>query len=465
MDPETGVTEIVSWVAVDDFGNIVNPMIVEGQVHGGVAHGVGQALLEGCAYDAEGQLLTGSFMDYTMPRADDLPDMTVETTCTPCPHNPLGVKGCGEAGAIAAPSRGHERGHPTHSGRAPSTCRRRRTRCGGRSTHRSDPSSQVRSQVRDPPIRAERSENMYEFNYHRPGTLEAAVAAFAAASDARVLAGGQTLIPTLKQRLASPSDVIDLGGIAGLQGVRREGGALVVGAMTRHADVASSPEAGEAIPALAALADGIGDPQVRNAGTIGGSIANADPAADYPAAVVGLGATVTTDRRTIAGDDFFTGLFETALEEGEIVVSVSFPVPRRAAYAKFPNPASRYAIVGVLVAETGGGVRVAVTGAGGPGVPGGGDGGSARRRLPRRRHRRHLRAEGRAQRGPPRERRVPRPPGRRNGPARGRRGGRRLILPRGSNPLRRRRVPAVMPGRPGGGRYYSVPKDASFFAR
>ena len=205
---------------------------------------------------------------------------------------------------------------------------------------------------------------MYEFNYHRPGTLEAAAAAFAAASDARVLAGGQTLIPTLKQRLASPSDVIDLGGIAGLQGVRREGDALVVGAMTRHADVASSPEAGEAIPALAALADGIGDPQVRNAGTIGGSIANADPAADYPAAVVGLGATVTTDRRTIAGDDFFTGLFETALEEGEIVVSVSFPVPRRAAYAKFPNPASRYAIVGVLVAETGGGVRVAVTGAG-----------------------------------------------------------------------------------------------------
>ena len=205
---------------------------------------------------------------------------------------------------------------------------------------------------------------MYEFNYHRPGTLESAAAALAAAEDGQVLAGGQTLIPTLKQRLASPSDVVDLGSIAGLDGVRREGDAIVVGAMTRHADVASSAEVRSAVPALAALADGIGDPQVRNSGTIGGSIANADPAADYPAAVVGLGAEVRTDRRSIAGDDFFTGLFETALGEGEIIVSVRFPIPRRAAYAKFPNPASRYAIVGVMVAETGSGVRVAVTGAG-----------------------------------------------------------------------------------------------------
>ena len=205
---------------------------------------------------------------------------------------------------------------------------------------------------------------MYEFNYHRPGTLEAAAAALAAAEDGQVLAGGQTLIPTMKQRLASPSDVVDIGSIAGLDGVRREGDAIVVGAMTRHSDVASSPEVQSAIPALASLADSIGDPQVRNCGTIGGSIANADPAADYPAAVVGLGATVRTDRRTIAGDDFFTGLFETALEDGEIIVSVSFPIPQRAAYAKFPNPASRYAVVGVMAAETGSGIRVAVTGAG-----------------------------------------------------------------------------------------------------
>ena len=205
---------------------------------------------------------------------------------------------------------------------------------------------------------------MYAFNYHRPDTLEAVTATLAAAQDGQVLAGGQTLIPTLKQRLANPSDVVDLASIAGLGGIRREGDAIVIGAMTRHAEVASSSEVRGAIPALASLADGIGDPQVRNCGTIGGSIANADPAADYPAAVVALGATVRTDRRTIAGDDFFTDLFETALEEGEIVVSVTFPIPRRAAYAKFPNPASRYAIVGVMVADTGGGIRVAVTGAG-----------------------------------------------------------------------------------------------------
>ena len=206
---------------------------------------------------------------------------------------------------------------------------------------------------------------MYAFNYHRPDTLDAAAAALASAEDGRLLAGGQTLIPTLKQRLASPSDIVDLGSVPGLDGVSREGDAIVVGAMTRHSAVASSPAVRDAIPALASLAECIGDPQVRNCGTIGGSIANADPAADYPAAVVGLGATVRTSRRTIAADDFFTDLFETALEDGEIVVSVSFPIARRAAYAKFPNPASRYAIVGVMVADTASGVRVAVTGAGG----------------------------------------------------------------------------------------------------
>ena len=266
---------------------------------------------------------------------------------------------------------------------------------------------------------------MYAFNYHRPDTLEAAAAALAAADDGRLLAGGQTLIPTLKQRLASPSDVVDLASVPGLDGVRPEGDAIVVGAMARHAEVASSSMVQDAIPALASLADGIGDPQVRNCGTLGGSIANADPAADYPAAVVGLGATVRTDRRTIAGDDFFTGLFETALDEGEIVVSVSFPIPRRAAWMKFPNPASRYAIVGVMVAETASGVRVAVTGAGRSGVPGRRDGSGARRQLRRRCDRRHLDTAGRAQRGHPRERRVPRPPRRGDGPASGC-GGRRL---------------------------------------
>ncbi|MCW5749929.1 MAG: xanthine dehydrogenase family protein subunit M [Alphaproteobacteria bacterium] len=204
---------------------------------------------------------------------------------------------------------------------------------------------------------------MYAFNYHRPGSLAEATKLIAANTEAKLLAGGQTLIPTLKQRLAQPGDVIDLGGIAELKGIKVEGGSVVIGAMTRHGEVASSAEVKKAIPALAALAGGIGDPQVRNLGTIGGSIANSDPAADYPAAALGLGATIHTSKRQIPADKFFTGMFETALEEGEIIVKVAFPAPKRAAYQKFENPASRYAIVGVLVAETANGVRVAVTGA------------------------------------------------------------------------------------------------------
>ncbi len=205
---------------------------------------------------------------------------------------------------------------------------------------------------------------MYDFNYHRPKSLSDAAKLLGGSEDPKLVAGGMTLIPTLKQRLARPSDLVDLDAIGELKGIKREGNAIVIGAMTRHADVAASAEVKKAIPALADLADGIGDPQVRNRGTIGGSVANADPAADYPAAVVGLGATVVTNKRKIAADDFFKGLFETALEASEIVTAVSFPVPEKAAYVKFPNPASRYAIVGVLVAKTSGGVRVAVTGAG-----------------------------------------------------------------------------------------------------
>jgi len=205
---------------------------------------------------------------------------------------------------------------------------------------------------------------MYDFNYQRPTSLDAATKAVAAADDGDYLAGGMTLIPTMKQRLAQPSDLIDLGAIAELSGIRREGDELVIGATTTHAEVAASEEVRSAIPALAALAGQIGDPAVRARGTIGGSIANADPAADYPAAVVGLGATVQTSARSIAADDFFTDLFETALDDGELVTAVRFPVPARAGYAKFPNPASRYAVVGVLVCEGSGGTRVAVTGAG-----------------------------------------------------------------------------------------------------
>ncbi len=205
---------------------------------------------------------------------------------------------------------------------------------------------------------------MYQFNYHRPATLDEATALYNEADDPIYLSGGQTLIPTMKQRLAAPTDVIDLAGIDGLSGITVSGGVVQIGAFTRHAQVAASEAVRSAIPALADLAGQIGDGQVRNRGTIGGSVANSDPAADYPAAVVGLGATVHTDQRDIAGDDFFKDLFETALEPAEIITSIDFPVPTRAAYQKFPNPASRYAVVGVLVADFDGTIRVGVTGAG-----------------------------------------------------------------------------------------------------
>lgn len=205
---------------------------------------------------------------------------------------------------------------------------------------------------------------MYAFEYSKPASLEAVAEAMKADEEAKLVAGGMTLIPTLKQRLAMPSRLLDLGGIGDLKGVTVTGDTVTIGAMTNHASVAASPEIRKTIPALAHLAGHIGDPQVRNRGTIGGSIANNDPAADYPGAVVGLGARVRTTQREISGDDFFVDLFETALKDGEIVTAVSFPIPKRAGYMKFPNPASRYAIVGVMVAETADGVRVAVTGAG-----------------------------------------------------------------------------------------------------
>jgi len=204
---------------------------------------------------------------------------------------------------------------------------------------------------------------MYDFQYHRPGSVADAAAALSGAAEGIYLAGGQTLIPTLKQRLGSPSDLVDLGRIADLKGITAGGGGVTIGAMTIHAEVAASADVQGAIPALAALAGDIGDPHVRNAGTLGGSLATNDPAADYPAAALALGATIKTNSREIAADDFFTGMFETALNDGEIITAVSFPAPQSAAYMKFKNPASRYAIVGVFVAKTADGVRVAVTGA------------------------------------------------------------------------------------------------------
>lgn len=209
---------------------------------------------------------------------------------------------------------------------------------------------------------------MYPFAYHRPGTLAEARQIFEGAADATFMSGGHTLLPALKQRLAAPSDVIDLTGVAEMRGVAREGATLRIGAAMTHAEVADAAVVREAIPALAGLAGSIADRHVRHRGTIGGSTANNDPAADYPSAVLGLGATVVTDRRSLPADDFFTGLYETAREPGEILIRIDFPIPDSAAYAKFRSPASRFPITGVFVARTGGKVRVGVTGAGASGV-------------------------------------------------------------------------------------------------
>ena len=205
---------------------------------------------------------------------------------------------------------------------------------------------------------------MHAFEYHRPATAKDAIGLAAKNAEAKYLAGGQSLVQAMKLRLSSPSDLIDLGTIKDLSFVRTTKDGVEIGAMARHAEVAGSKEVQKAIPALAALAGMIGDRQVRHMGTLGGSLANSDPAADYPAAALGLGATIHTNKRKIEADKYFKGLFETALEPGELITAVSFPAPKRAGYSKFKNPASRFALVGVFVADFGNGVRVAVTGAG-----------------------------------------------------------------------------------------------------
>jgi len=205
---------------------------------------------------------------------------------------------------------------------------------------------------------------MKDFAFHRPKTIAEVVTLLKSNAGAKVLAGGQSLIPVLKLDLAEPSALVSLGGVTELRDIRVDGDRVVIGALVTHDVVARSPDVNKHIPALADLAGHIGDPQVRNRGTLGGSVAHADPAADYPAALLALGATIVTDRRRIAADDFFKGLFETALERDELITAVHFPVPKRCGYAKFANRASKYAVVGVMVAETAQGVRVAVTGAG-----------------------------------------------------------------------------------------------------
>ena len=205
---------------------------------------------------------------------------------------------------------------------------------------------------------------MYNFSFIRPSSLQEAIAILADDGEAQALAGGQTLLPALKQRLARPATLIDLSALQEMHGITVQEDKISIGAMTRHAEVAANTEIQESLAALAHLAGAIGDPPVRNMGTLGGSLANSDPAADYPAAVLGLGASIHTDRRSIAADDYFLGFFETALEPGELIINVDFPIPHKAAYIKFPNPASGYVIVGVFVAEFTDEIRVAINGAG-----------------------------------------------------------------------------------------------------
>jgi carbon-monoxide dehydrogenase medium subunit len=355
VDGETGKTEIVNWTAVDDFGTVVNPMIVEGQVHGGIAQGIGQALLEGAVYDKDGQLVTGSLMDYCMPHAHDLPSFKVGLTETKAPSNPLGIKGCGEAGAIAAPAAVINAITDAIGGESHHACNRTNGLQRSKMDNRAKPRSYGRFE-------------MYNFTFHRPTTVRQAAGLLARNPEAKLLAGGHSLLPVMKQRLAQPSALIDLSLVEGLSGVEQKGRSIVIGAMTRHVDAANSPVLQQLLPGLASVPASVGDPQVRNRGTIGGSIANNDPNADYPAACLGLGATIITNKRRIAADDFFTGMFSTALEDGEIITKVSFPIAKKAAYEKFKHPASGFALVGVFVSKRGADIRVAVTGAGANGV-------------------------------------------------------------------------------------------------
>ncbi len=209
---------------------------------------------------------------------------------------------------------------------------------------------------------------MYAFKYHQPKTVRQAANLLAKFPEAKVLAGGHSLIPVMKLRLASPSDIVDINGVEGLSSIEVKGRSVVIGAMARHFEVANAQVLQDVLPALAGVPGSIGDPHVRHRGTIGGSVANNDPNADYPAACLGLGATIITNKRRIASDDFFTGMFSTALEPDEIITKLSFPLAKKAAYQKFKHPASGFALVGVFVSKRGSDIRVAVTGAGSNGV-------------------------------------------------------------------------------------------------
>ena len=337
--PRPGTSTLKRYVAVDDCGPQINPVIVEGQVHGGVVQGVGQALWEEAVYDDNGQLVTGSMLDYALPRADRLPDIEVLSTVTPSPHHPLGRQG-------------HRRGRHDRVDRRRLQRRDRRARAVRRRQDRDadDPGARL---ARDP-TRGGKAMYASSFDYFRAKSLAEASQLLKKHKGARLLAGGHSLLPAMKFQLATPKALVDLAGIKGLSGIKAKGKAIEIGATTTHAEIAASPVLRKACPILAEAAAQIGDLQVRNRGTIGGSIAHADPAADFPTVLVALGATIAAKgpkgARKIAAEKFFVDLFTTALKPGEIVTSVVVPAYGKgtgAAYLKHPHPASRYAVVGV----------------------------------------------------------------------------------------------------------------------
>ena len=347
IDPDTGVVELMGVACADDVGTVINPMIVDGQMHGGLAPGH----------------RSGPSGALPVRRPRPARDRVVhELHHAAGGGSPVLPDGTSHHGVHAQSDRRQGGGRGGIDRGAGGRDQRRRRRALGvrRRAHRH--ARDARESLADHPER-EGGLIMEDFTFRRAESVADAQTALREAADGKFLAGGQSLLPLLKLEMAAPDAVVSIAGLPELGGIERDGDELVVGAGMTHADVAESDVVRTAIPALAALAGRIGDPQVRNRGTLGGSIAHADPSADYPAALVGLDATVVTDRRRIAAEDFFVGVFETPLEDDEVILSVRFPVPTRAAYAKFPNPASKYAIVGVMVAETGGGVRVAVTGA------------------------------------------------------------------------------------------------------
>ena len=357
IDPDTGRTEIVGWTAVDDFGTLINPMIVEGQVHGGVAQGVGQALLEGAVYNNDGQLVSGSFMDYTMPRAENLPQLKVDTP----PPNARPTRSASRAAARRARSRRRPRSSTQSRMRsAPRIwpCRRRPRRSGRRFAR---PRKCNKQQNKE-------NSSMYAFKYHRPTTVRQAANLLTKFPEAKVMAGGHSLLPVMKLRLASPSDIIDLGQVEGFSSIELKGRSLVIGGGTTHFTVANSPIVKESLPVLAKLAGrdrrSGGAPsrhhrrlarQQRSERRLSGGVSRSWRDRHHQQAPHRRGRILP-------------GMFTTALEPNEIIVKVSFPLAKKAAYQKFKHPASGFALVGVFVAKRGSDIRVAVTGAGSNGV-------------------------------------------------------------------------------------------------